>query len=77
VLRKIVGFKRKKVTCGWRKLHNEELCNFYFVPNIIRMSKLRLKLASHVAHMGQMRNADKILVRKPEGKRPLEGSGYR
>jgi hypothetical protein len=39
VLRRIFGLKRKEVTGGWRKLHNEELHNLYFLPNIIRMIK--------------------------------------
>jgi hypothetical protein len=57
---------------GWRKLHNEELHNLYSSPNIIRMIKLRrVRWAGHVARMGETRNAYRILVGKPEGKRPL------
>jgi uncharacterized membrane protein len=39
VLRRIFGPKRDEVTGGWRKLHNEDLHNLYFSPNIIRMIK--------------------------------------
>jgi hypothetical protein len=39
VLRRIFGPKRDEVTGGWRKLHNEELHNFYASPNVIRMGK--------------------------------------
>jgi hypothetical protein len=57
---------------GWRRLYYEELHNLYASPNIIRVIILRrLRWAGHVARMGEMRNAYKILVGKPEGKRPL------
>jgi hypothetical protein len=41
VLRKIFGLKRDEVTGEWRKLHNEELCDLYFSPSIIRKIKSR------------------------------------
>jgi hypothetical protein len=57
---------------NWRKLHNEELHNLYSSPSIIRMIKLRrMSWAGHVVRMGTKRNAYRILVGKPEGKRPL------
>jgi hypothetical protein len=72
VLRGIFGPKRDEVTGGWRKLHNEELHNLYSSPNITRMFKSRkLRWVGHVARMGEKRNAYRILVGKPEGKRPL------
>jgi hypothetical protein len=72
VLRRIFGPRRDEVTGEWRKLHNEELHNFYSSPNIIRMIKSRrMRWAEHIGQMGEMRNAYRRLVGKPEGKRPL------
>jgi hypothetical protein len=39
VLRRIFGPKRDEVTGGWRRLHNEELHNLYFLPSIIIIIK--------------------------------------
>jgi hypothetical protein len=56
----------------WRKLHNEELHNLYSSPSIIRMiESRRMRWAGHVTRMGETRNAYRILVGMPEGKRPL------
>jgi hypothetical protein len=72
VLRRIFGPKRDEVTGEWRKLHNEKLHNLYSSPDIIRQVKLRrMRWVGHVARMGEERKAYKVLVGKPEGKRPL------
>jgi hypothetical protein len=78
VLRRIFGPKRDEVTGGWRKLHNEELHNLYSSPSIIRMiESRRMRWAGYAARMGEKKNAYRILVGKPEGKRPLGRSRRR
>jgi hypothetical protein len=72
VLRRIFGPRRDEVMEEWRKLHNEELCDLYSSPSIIRTIKSRrMKWADHVVQMGEKRNVYRLLVGRPEGKRPL------
>ena len=72
VLRRVFWPKRDEVTGEWRKLHNEELRDLYSLPNIVRVVKLRrMRWVGHVAHMGEGRGVHRVLVGKPEGKRPL------
>jgi hypothetical protein len=71
VLRRIFGPKRDEVTGEWRKLHNEEHHDLYSSPSIIRIMKTRrIRWAGHVARMGEKRNAYRLLVGKPERRRP-------
>jgi hypothetical protein len=73
VLRRIFWPKRDGVTGEWRGLHNEELYDLYSSPNIIQVIKSRrVKWAGHVSRVGYKRGAYRILVGRPDGKRPLE-----
>jgi hypothetical protein len=72
VLKRIFGPKKDNETGGWRKLHNEGLHNLYSSPSIIRIiESRRMRWAGHVSRMRDKRYACRILVGKPEGKRPL------
>jgi hypothetical protein len=72
VLRRVFGPKRNEVTGEWRKLHNEELNDLYSLPNIVRVVKSRrMRWAGHVVRKGEDRGVHRVLVGKPEGKRPL------
>jgi hypothetical protein len=72
VLRRVFGSRRDEVTGEWRMLYNEELNELYSLPNIVQIVKSRrIRWAVHVARMGEERGMHRVLVGKPEGKRPL------
>jgi hypothetical protein len=65
--------KRDEVTGSWRKIHKEVLHNMHPSPNIIRMIKPRtIRWAGYIGSVRVKRNAYSVLVRKPNGKSPVE-----
>jgi hypothetical protein len=78
VLRRVFGPKRDNATGEWRKLHNEEMNDLYSLPNIVRVVKSRrMRWAGHMACTWEERGVHRVLVGKPEGKRPLGRSRRR
>ena len=72
VLRRVFGPKRDEVTREWRKLHIEELSDLYSLSNIVWVVKSRrMRWVGHVARMGEGIGVHRVLMGKPEGKRPL------
>jgi hypothetical protein len=68
---RIFGPKREEDE-SWRKLHNNELQSLYSSPNIVRLIKSRrMRWARHVALMAEGKGVYRVLVGRPEGKRPL------
>ena len=66
------GPRRDEVTGEWRRLPNEEPNDLYSSPNIVRVIKLRrMRWVWHVARMGEEKGVYRVLVGKPEGRRPL------
>ena len=72
VMRRIFGPKRDEVTGKWIKLHNEELNDLYYSPNVVRVIKSRkMRWPGQIADMGESRGVYRVLMGRPEGQRPL------
>jgi hypothetical protein len=67
-----LGLRGMRLTGEWRKVHNEEINDMYYSSNIVQVIKSRrIRWPGHVAHMWEGRGVYRVLVGKPEGKRPL------
>jgi hypothetical protein len=70
VLRKISGHKRDEITGKWGKLHKKELCSV-LTKHFWVIKSRRMRWVWHVAHKRDKRGAYRVLVGRPEGKKPL------
>jgi hypothetical protein len=69
VLRRIFGPERDEVTGEWRKLHNEELCDLYSSPSIIRIIKSRwMRMGGSCSTNGGDEERVQIIDREARGK---------
>ena len=73
LLRKKFGSERDEVSRKWRRLHMEELRDLYYSLHINRV----IKWTEHAASVGKWRDACRVVVEKPQGKRPLGRSRRR
>jgi hypothetical protein len=77
MMRKILGPERDGVTGEWRRLHLEELYDLYCSPNFRKFKSRRMSCAVHVALTAGRRGTARVLVGKPEGKRPFRKPRFR
>ena len=72
MLRRTLGVKRDEVTGGWRKLYTEKPNDLYSSPNVVRVIKSgRGRSVGHAKCIWDGRGVCRVLVVKPEGKRPF------
>ena len=65
-----IGHCKKEIS--YEYMHNDDLNDLYSTPNIVRVIKSRrMRWAGHAARMGEERGVYRVLVGKPEGRRPL------
>ena len=72
-LGRYLGLRWTRERGDWRKLHNEELHDLHFSPNVTRVIKSsRMGWVGHVANVRESGSSHRVLVIEPEGRRPLE-----
>jgi hypothetical protein len=73
-----LGLRWDEIKGDWRKLHNEELNDFYSSPNIVQVIKSRrMRWSGDVARIGETGGIYRVLLGKHEGKRPLRRPRHR
>jgi hypothetical protein len=70
-LRRIFGAKRDEITREWRRLHNEELIILTGHASCSVIKSRKMRWVGNLARMGKKRGVYRVLLGKPEVKRPL------
>jgi hypothetical protein len=77
VLRRIFGSKRDEITAEWRTVYKRQLHALYSSPHYHSGDQIKKEMGRACSMHGNERSACRVLVGKPDGRRPLERLRHR